>query len=132
MPLKHPQSKTIMSERTGKQIEAEIKALEACKTYAPRLSGFGDDNHRELDLQIQVLRDDDIDVTADEFYEEYNIYEQSAIQEAIDWRDGETDETPSSGWDHFKPKDTVAGSPKHQACTCRRPPCPSPETKKKS
>lgn len=55
-----------MSEKSQKQIEAEIKALEACKSYVPPGTMFGDDNIRKLNLQIDYLRGE-IDVTADEW-----------------------------------------------------------------
>lgn len=90
-----------MPERTQKQIEAEIKALEACKTYIPRTTAFGDNNHRNLDLQIEELRDG-IDDTADE-WNDYSEGEQSAIMEARYWKEGDEDESPSSGWDNYKP-----------------------------
>lgn len=90
-----------MPERTQKQIEAEIKALEACKEYIPRRTAFGDDNHKNLDLQIEELRDG-IDDTADE-WNDYSEGEQSAIMEARYWKEGDEDEAPSSGWDNYKP-----------------------------
>ena len=43
--------------KTQKEIAAEIKALEACKTYIPKMTAFGDNNHHNLDLQIEELRD---------------------------------------------------------------------------
>lgn len=89
--------------KTQKEIEAEIKALEACKSYIPSKTIFGDDNHRKVDLQIEYLRGE-IDITADDEWNDYNDDEQSAIMEANDWTDGQIDESPSSGWDNFKPK----------------------------
>lgn len=90
-----------MPERTKKEIEAEIKALEACKAYAPSHTIFGDDNHRNIDLQIEELRDG-IDDTSDE-WDDYLEREQSAIMHARDWKNGDENESPSSGWDTFKP-----------------------------
>ena len=90
-----------MPERTQKQIEAEIKALEACKKYIPRRTAFGDDNHHKLDLAIEELRDG-IDDTTDE-WNDYSDDEQSAIMEARYWKEGDEDESPSSGWDNYKP-----------------------------
>jgi hypothetical protein len=88
--------------KTQKEIKAEIKALEACKTYAPSHSVFGDDNHRKLDLQVEYLKGE-IDITSDE-YQEYSIDEQTCIEEARDWEEGYQKESPSSGWDTFKKK----------------------------
>lgn len=90
-----------MTERTQTEIELEIKALETCKTYIPRTTAFGDNNHRNLDLQIEELRDG-IDDTADE-WNDYTEGEQSAIMEAHYWKEGDEDESPSSGWDNYKP-----------------------------
>jgi hypothetical protein len=87
---------------TPKQIEKEIKALEACKIYVPKRTAFGDDNHHKFDLQIEHLRDG-IDMTSGEFYE-LSLDEQSVIQEAEDWKEGDVIESPSSGWSTFKPK----------------------------
>lgn len=87
---------------TEKQIAAEIKALEACKSYIPKRTMFGDDNIRKVDLQIEYLRGE-IDTTAPE-WEEYSDDEQSSILEAQNWEEGDSDESPSSGWDNFKPK----------------------------
>lgn len=90
------------NERTEQEIELEIKALEACKAYIPRTNAFGDNNHRKLDLQIEELRDG-IDDTADE-WNDYSEGEQRAIMEARYWKEGDEDESPSSGWDNYKPK----------------------------
>lgn len=90
-----------MPDRTQKEIDAEIKALEACKTWAPRRTIFGDDNHAKIDLQIQYLKGE-IDITADE-WGDYSDDEQSAILEAQNWEEGEEKESPSAGWDSFKP-----------------------------
>jgi len=88
--------------RNQKEIEAEIKALEACKAYIPRTTFFGDNNHRNVDLQIEELRDG-TDDTADE-WNDFSESEQSAIMEARYWKEGDEDESPSSGWDSYKPK----------------------------
>ncbi len=90
-----------MTERTQGQIEAEIKALEACKSYIPRTTAFGDNNHRNVDLQVEELRDG-IDDTTDE-WNDYSESEQSAIMDARYWKEGDEDESPSSGWDDYKP-----------------------------
>lgn len=88
--------------RTEKEIESEIKALELCKSYAPRCNVFGDNNHRNIDLQIEEL-EFGIDDSAEE-WEGLSESEQSSILYARDWKEGEEDESPSSGWDNFKPK----------------------------
>src|SRR5688572_409162 len=91
-----------MPERTQKQIAAEIKALEACKSYIPRTTAFGDNNHRNVDLQIEELRYG-IDDTDDE-WSEFSDGEQSSIMEARYWKEGDEEQSPSSGWDTYKPK----------------------------
>lgn len=89
-----------MPNRTKNEIELEINALQACKGYIPRTTGFGDNNHQNLDLQIEELRDG-IDDTADE-WNDYSEGEQSAIMEARCWKEGDKDESPSSDWDNYK------------------------------
>lgn len=84
------------------EIENEIEALEACKLYAPHHSMFGDDNHAKIDLQIDYFRGE-IDTTAGEF-DELSDDDQSAIMEAVDWKNGDSKESPSAGWDNYKPK----------------------------
>lgn len=88
--------------KTPIEIEAEIKALRECKSYAPKMTAFGDDNHATIDLQIEEL-EEGIDDTSPE-WEDYSQSEQSAILEARDWKEGQLAESPSSGWDNWKPK----------------------------
>jgi hypothetical protein len=92
-----------MSEKTQAEIDAEIKALKACKSYIPHQTAFGDDNWKKVDFQIEYLKGD-IDTTTDEFLQDYDDGEQSSIIEAQDWKNGDIEESPSSGWDNFKPK----------------------------
>lgn len=87
-------------KRTQKEIEAEIKALEACKSYIPRTTAFGDNNHRNLDRQIQELHISFDDTT--EEWEDLSTSEQNAIMEARYWKYGDEDASPSSGWDSYK------------------------------
>jgi CRISPR/Cas system type I-B associated protein Csh2 (Cas7 group RAMP superfamily) len=91
-----------MKERTKKEIDAEIKALEACKAYIPHHTTFGDNNHAHVDLQIEYLKGE-IDTTSGE-WDGYSNDQQSAILEAQYWKEGEEDKSPSSGWDNYKPK----------------------------
>lgn len=91
-----------MPKRTQEEIEAEIKALEACKAYIPRETAFGDDNHRNVDLQIEELRDGIDDTCAE--WDDFSESEQSSIMEARYWKEGDEDESPSSGWDSYKNK----------------------------
>ena len=88
--------------KTKKEIQKEIKALKACKAYAPQFTLFGDDNHANIDLQIRYLKGE-IDLTAPE-WDYYSDDEQSAILEAQSWEEGQAEESPASGWDSFKPK----------------------------
>lgn len=101
-----------MSRRTAKEIENEIAALAACKAYVPLYTKFMDDNHAGIDLQIEYLRGD-IDTTSGEF-DEFNEHEQAGIQEAEGWALGDISESPSAGWDSFKPvvKKTAPKKPK--------------------
>lgn len=96
-----------MPERTQKEIDAEIKALEACKEYVPKQTSFGESNIRYLEVQIQFLRDG-IDTTAAEFYDDFDEREQGAILEAENWKNGDESEAPSAGWDNWKAKSKKA------------------------
>jgi hypothetical protein len=91
-----------MKGPSEKQIQAEIKALEACKAYAPHYTKFGDNNHANIDLQIQYLRGE-IDITSGE-WDDFTDDEQSIVREAQAWDLGQSEESISSGWDSFKPK----------------------------
>ncbi len=100
--------------RTPEEIDTEIKALEACKAYIPRLTTFGEDNHAHVDTMIAELRGEIVeDETTDE-WNERSEREQQAILDARAWKnEDEYTKPPSSGWDHFKPK------PKAVCKTCR-------------
>lgn len=90
---------------TQEQIDAEIKALEGCLTYAPARSAFGDDNHRNIRVQIEALKGE-LDGSSAEF-DELPDSEQEAANEAFDWLDGwitHSEAAPSKGWDYCKPK----------------------------
>lgn len=91
-----------MKTRTDKEVQAEIKSLEACKGYIPHYTAFGDNNWDHVDLQIDFLRGN-IDTTADE-YLEMSDDEQSCVNEAKNWLECDSDESPSSGWDNYRPK----------------------------
>ncbi len=97
-----------MIAQTPSEINAEINALEACKSYVPRFSFFGDDNHKGIDLQIEALRGE-IDVTADE-WNDFSTDEQTLILDAMNWQEGGVDESPSSGWNYLKPKAAKSGA----------------------
>lgn len=92
--------------RTKEQIEEEIKALEACKSYIPRRTAFGEDNHRNVDLQIEFLRGE-IDISDNDQWNEFSEREQSAILDAESWRDEQSDEGLAAGWDDYKPRVTA-------------------------
>ncbi len=91
-----------MKKPTEKEIKAQIAALEKCKAFVPRHTMFGDDNFRRIDLQIEYLKGG-IDTTSMEF-EEFSESEQSAIYEAQNWEEGDSEEDLASGWDIFKKK----------------------------
>lgn len=86
--------------RSQAEIQAEIAALEACKSYAPAFTAFGDNNHAKIDIQAQFLRGDidEDDMESDEYTDD----ERDAISEAQQWQDGDSDDAPSAGWAHFK------------------------------
>lgn len=104
-----------MPKKTQPEIDAEIKALELCKTYAPHRTMFGKDNHAAIDEQIGALAngiddDDAYDKWGDEGREDFNQDTLDSVLEVIRWRDGDSDEAPSTGWDSYKPTKTKAPS----------------------
>ena len=121
-----------IKDRSAEEIQAEIKALEACKAYAPKRTIFGDDNHQSIDRQIEALKGE-IDTTADEF-NYFTDDEQSNILYAIDWMEGREEEAPSAGWDSFKkpPYKKEDLKLKRQGCAGQRQPSPTPKRGKKS
>ena len=92
-----------MPAKSQKEIDAEIARLEEAKTFAPARTMFGDNNHRNIDLQIEYLRGD-IDTTADDEWNDYSDSEQSAILDAQGWKEGQIEDAPSSGWEMYRPK----------------------------
>lgn len=90
-----------MNERTKEEVAAEIAALEACKGYVPRFTVFRQDNHRHIDHIIEFLRGE-VDTTADEFWDDFDDRDRSAIMDAEEWLNGKANNAPSSDWDHFK------------------------------
>lgn len=88
--------------KTPEQIEAEIKALQICKRYVPPTSFFGDNNHKNIDLQIEYLQGE-IDTTAEDYYDEFSDSERDAITAAEEWKDYDGT-SPSEDWGALKPK----------------------------
>lgn len=86
--------------RTPEEVAHEIATLSAMKPNVRQITAFGDDNHEAIDLQIDVLREltdrECLDEDLDEGEIDDNAY--SAAQCALDWLDGDTDDTPSSIW----------------------------------
>jgi hypothetical protein len=81
----------------------QIAGLERIRDVGqvPEFSVFGDDNYAAIDAQIIVLRDGHDAVKACGFCTDDadNEYVTGCAQQAQDWRDGLTDETPVSGWE---------------------------------
>lgn len=97
-----------MPKKTQTEIAAEIKRLELCKTYAPRRTMFGKDNHAAIDEQIGALangttNDQAYDKWGDEGREDFDQDTLDSVLDVIRWRDGESDDVPSAGWDSYKP-----------------------------
>ncbi len=49
-----------MSKPTAAEIESEIAALTECKTYVPKLTNLGFDNHAGFDAMIAELKVQDL------------------------------------------------------------------------
>jgi len=94
-----------MKTPTQKQIDAEIKKLEAMKSRISRTNFFGNNNHEKIDAQIKVLEEN---LSEDEVYAEFEDADNpdntidlvNDAREAALWLIGKSDEdeTPSDGW----------------------------------
>lgn len=93
--------------KTQDQIDQEVTALLALKDFVPRRTMFGDDNHRAIDAQIEVL---EVGLTMDEIYarwgeeafldeDEFDENALSCALEAFDWKTRtQCISPPSKGW----------------------------------
>lgn len=82
-----------MARRTKEEVEKEIAALRALKP----IGGFKEKTRDSLAVAIDALSGE-IDTTSDEF-EELDDEVKDIAQSAIAWKDGHSEEKPSSGWD---------------------------------
>jgi hypothetical protein len=93
-----------MSEPTQKQINAEIKKLKKMKPTVRMKSMFGDNHHDSIDAQIEVLEDGGVLLDTDAIYDkeeegEWKENVRGCALDALDWMNGDKDETPSSEWE---------------------------------
>lgn len=86
--------------KTEKEVKAEVAKLKEMKPFVRQFTAFGDSNHDKMDCEIQALEEDmDEDQTYDEWPEdEADMEKRSAAQYAINWREGDEEESPSEGW----------------------------------
>lgn len=90
--------------RTKEEIAAEIVALEDCLTFAPQKNMFGDDNHKDIRIQLQVLKGD-VNPDSDDVWEpDISESERDAAFAAGYWAAGDENEAPSAGWQAFRRK----------------------------
>jgi hypothetical protein len=87
--------------KTDQQVKDEIKKLREMKPFVRQFNSFGDSNHELIDCEIQALESD---MDEDETYEEWpegeaDMEKRSSAQRAIEWRNGDEDESPSKGWE---------------------------------
>lgn len=87
-----------MKPKTEKEIQREIKSLEACKKYVGQFTSFGENNHTLIDLQIDALKFP-IDSTCEEWWD-WSDRERDAMIQAQDWKDGFIQNSPSSDWEN--------------------------------
>lgn len=116
-----------MAQRTKEEIDAEVAKLREMKPKVRSRTAFGDSNWEAIDAQIEVLegRRDETWIW-DEFPDGIEDNRFDAAQDALRWREGQSDEPPSKGWDPLtKPFTPVAlPDPKRYA--------PKPKAKKAS
>jgi hypothetical protein len=95
-----PEAETKAPKRKGpkteEEIDAEVAALREMKPRVRRFSMFGDDHHKAIDLQIEVLEERMDEDQIDDLFEGDD--ENSHAREAVQWMAGETENAPSVDW----------------------------------
>ena len=86
------------------QINDELKALAACKSYVPEVSKLGDNNWKSIDAQIEFLKGE-LDTTAEEF-NEMDSNERDAVIDAEGWKEGMISDPPHKAWHIYRDKPT--------------------------
>jgi hypothetical protein len=82
--------------RTDEEIDAEVATLREMKPRVRRFSGFGDDHHAAIELQILVLEER---MDTDEINDQYeDADENNHAYECVQWMEGDVEEAPSAGW----------------------------------
>jgi len=95
-----------MKKAPGPEPEKVASEIEKLKEMAPKIrqtDAFGGDNRAKIDAQIQVLEEE---MDEDDIYDEWNDDEDpdstydivSCARDAMEWRDGDRKESPSSEW----------------------------------
>ena len=83
-----------MASKTQAEIDKQVKKLKAIRPKVKPTTYFGDSNLDKLDAQVKVLEEDmDFDEVWNEWPEEEKDMEiRMSADEAVSWRDGESDE----------------------------------------
>lgn len=87
---------------TAFHVATQIAGLERIRDtgQVPEFSLFGDDNYAAIDAQIMVLRDGhDAERACSFCSNSKSQYVTDCAQMAQDWRDGQSEEEPTSGWE---------------------------------
>lgn len=86
-----------MPRPTPDRVEQEIEKLRKMRPNVRRWTAFGDDNHRAIQVQIEVLESDlDEDDIWGKWGRSEHLYPNA--QHAREWLDGEADWSPSEDW----------------------------------
>jgi len=88
--------------RTKEEINRQILGLEAMKTWLPKYSAFGTNNHKNIDAQIDILNGTDIDDMEEGDWEnedeDNDAYQEAEIaQYWLDFEPNPTQETDAPG-----------------------------------
>lgn len=83
-----------MESKTQKEVDEQVKRLQAIRPKIKPYSYFGDSNLDKLDAQIKVLEEDmNSDKVWDEWpREEADMEIRMSADEAVNWRDGVSEE----------------------------------------
>lgn len=83
--------------RTPREVIAEVAALKRLRDLVPPMNGFGESNVGSIDAQVAALEEN---LSESRVFDRYGSREPllSNALEAVAWRDGNSDEVPSAGW----------------------------------
>jgi hypothetical protein len=90
--------------RTQKEIDEQVTWLKTNKNKIGQFNVFDEDNHAEIDAEIEVLEEhlDEDDCQEKVDNGDWTEGQMEAARDALNWRDeGDDDAKPSESWGHL-------------------------------